>query len=203
MRARIRAGDREAFADLYEEYARAIYNHALRLTGDWSLAEEIMSDTFLTAWATRERLDPDADAPLGPWLYGIATNKAHNARRGLRRRLAFLARQPAAPDVDDFAEETAGRIDDARQLARIHSSLAELRRPEREVIALCVWAGLDYAQAADALGVPVGTVRSRLSRARAKLQRLSQQEAPEPRRGRGEVSSEAAFAALPLREETR
>ncbi|MFB6671451.1 RNA polymerase sigma factor [Streptomyces sp. NPDC056390] len=203
MRARIRAGDREAFADLYEEYARAIYNHALRLTGDWSLAEEIMSDTFLTAWATRERLDPDADAPLGPWLYGIATNKAHNARRGLRRRLAFLARQPAVPDVDDFAEETAGRIDDARQLARIHSSLAELRRPERDVIALCVWAGLDYAQAADALGVPVGTVRSRLSRARAKLQRLSQQDTSEPRPGRGEVSSAAAFAALPLREETR
>ncbi|MET7660457.1 RNA polymerase sigma factor [Streptomyces sp. NPDC005373] len=203
MRARIRAGDREAFADLYEEYARAIYNHALRLTGDWSLAEEIMSDTFLTAWATRERLDPDADAPLGPWLYGIATNKAHNARRGLRRRLAFLARQPAVPDVDDFSEETAGRIDDARQLARIHGSLAELRRPERDVIALCVWAGLDYAQAAEALGVPVGTVRSRLSRARAKLRRLSQQETPEPRPGRGEVSSEAAFAALPLREETR
>ncbi|MFD0027824.1 RNA polymerase sigma factor [Streptomyces sp. NPDC055059] len=203
MRARIRAGDREAFADLYEEYARAIYNHALRLTGDWSLAEEITSDTFLTAWATRERLDPDADAPLGPWLYGIATNKAHNARRGLRRRLAFLARQPAVPDVDDFSEETAGRIDDARQLARIHSSLAELRRPERDVIALCVWAGLDYAQAAEALGVPVGTVRSRLSRARAKLRRLSQQETPEPRSGRGEVSSEAAFAALPLREETR
>ncbi|MCX4647791.1 RNA polymerase sigma factor [Streptomyces sp. NBC_01446] len=203
MRARIRAGDREAFADLYEEYARAIYNHALRLTGDWSLAEEIMSDTFLTAWATRERLDPDADAPLGPWLYGIATNKAHNARRGLRRRLAFLARQPAVPYVDDFSEETAGRIDDARQLVRIHSSLAELRRPERDVIALCVWAGLDYAQAAEALGVPVGTVRSRLSRARAKLRRLSQQETPEPRSGRGEVSSEAAFAALPLREETR
>ncbi|MFG3365777.1 RNA polymerase sigma factor [Streptomyces sp. NPDC090032] len=203
MRARIRAGDREAFADLYEEYARAIYNHALRLTGDWSLAEEIMSDTFLTAWATRERLDPDADAPLGPWLYGIATNKAHNARRGMRRRLAFLARQPAAPDVADFAEETAGRIDDARRLARIHGSLAKLRRAERDVIALCVWAGLDYAQAADALGVPVGTVRSRLSRARAKLQQLSQQEAPEPRPGRGEVSSEAAFAALPLREETR
>ncbi|MGW6399756.1 RNA polymerase sigma factor [Streptomyces sp. NPDC055134] len=207
MRARIRAGDREAFADLYEEYARAIYNHALRLTGDWSLAEEIMSDTFLTAWATRERLapgpGPDADAPLGPWLYGIATNKAHNARRGVRRRLAFLARQPAAPDVDDFAEETAGRIDDARQLARIHGSLARLRRPERDVIALCVWAGLDYAQAADALGVPVGTVRSRLSRARARLRQLSQQEEPEPRPGRGEVSSEAAFAALPLREETR
>ncbi|MFE2985174.1 RNA polymerase sigma factor [Streptomyces sp. NPDC059262] len=203
MRARIRAGDREAFADLYEEYARAIYNHALRLTGDWSLAEEIMSDTFLTAWATRERLDPDADAPLGPWLYGIATNKAHNARRGLRRRLAFLARQPAVPDVDDFSEETAGRIDDARQLARIHSSLAELRRPERDVIALCVWADLDYAQAADALGVPVGTVRSRLSRARANLRRLIQQETPEPRPGRGEVSSEVAFAALPLRKETR
>ncbi|WP_276322825.1 sigma factor [Streptomyces sp. F001] len=57
MRARIRAGDRAAFADLYDEHARAVYNHALRLTGNWSEAEEAMSETFLAAWRTRETVE--------------------------------------------------------------------------------------------------------------------------------------------------
>ncbi|RDG31889.1 RNA polymerase sigma factor [Streptomyces corynorhini] len=225
MRARVRAGDREAFAELYDTYARAVHHHALRLTGDWSTAEEVMSDTFLAAWRVRERLEPDGGS-LKPWLYGIATNKAHSANRGRRRRLAFLAHRPAPPPVADFAEETAGRIDDARKLAAIHTALSRLRRQEREVLALCVWSGLDYQQTAQALGIPVGTVRSRLSRARARLGRLvetqndtenesgneSENETGnesgneterEPRRRRGEVRSEAAFAALSLREETR
>jgi RNA polymerase sigma-70 factor (ECF subfamily) len=201
MRARIRAGDREAFADLYEEYARAVYNHALRLTGDWSAAEEVMSETFLAAWRTRERLEPDGGS-IKPWLLGITTHKAHNANRGLRRRLAFLAHRPAQPAVEDFADEAAGRIDDTRRLAVVRAALSRLRRQEQEVLALCVWSGLGYEQAAEALGIPVGTVRSRLSRARAKLSRLSE-ENPEPRRARGEIESGAAFAALPLQEETR
>lgn len=219
LRRRIRAGDRQAFADLYDEHARAVYHHALRLTGDWSDAEEIMSDTFLTAWSTRERVLPDGGS-LRPWLLGIATHKAHNAHRSLRRRLAFLARTPAPPPVDDFADETAGRIDDARRLAAVQAALHRLRRPEREVLALCVWSGLDYAQAAEALDIPVGTVRSRLSRARERLSRLSTEHtaagparqpgrqpdrnarSTEPRRARGEVTSRAAFASLPAEEET-
>ncbi|WSL21606.1 RNA polymerase sigma factor [Streptomyces sp. NBC_01283] len=213
MHARIRAGEREAFGELYEAYARTVYNHALRLTGDWSTAEEVMSETFLAAWRTRERLEPGGGS-LKPWLLGIATHKAQNANRGLRRRLAFLSRQPSPSQVADFAEESAGRMDDARKLAAVHGALRRLRRPEREVLVLCVWSGLDYAQAAQALGVPVGTVRSRLSRARARLRKLSEdgvdvtgaskvKNVTEPLRGRGEVESEAAFAALPLREEFR
>ncbi|MBR7676360.1 RNA polymerase sigma factor [Streptomyces daliensis] len=202
MRRRIRAGDRQAFADLYEDHARTVYHHALRLTGDWSTAEEVMSETFLTAWRTRERLEPDGGSPR-PWLLGIATHKADNAKRALRRRLAFLARRAEPPTVADFAQETAGRVDDARRLAAVHAALSRLRRSEREVLTLCVWSGLDYAQTAEALGIPVGTVRSRLSRARARLRRLSEEEEHgERRRGRGEVSSEAAFAALSEREET-
>ncbi|UUU24662.1 RNA polymerase sigma factor [Streptomyces sp. DSM 40750] len=218
VRARIRAGDREAFAEVYDAYARAVYNHAYRLTGDWSTAEEVMADTFLDAWRTREQLEPDGGT-LKPWLLGMATNKARNANRGLGRRLAFLARRPAPDPVADFAEETAGRLDDARRLAAVRQVYGRLRRGEREVLALCVWSGLDYAQAAEALGVPVGTVRSRLSRARARLsrltdERLSEQRAErranggaetrtdrrEPGRRRGEVEGEAAFAALPLKE---
>lgn len=205
VRARIRAGDRAAFADLYDQYARAVYNHALRLTGNWSEAEEAMSETFLAAWRTRETVEPEGGS-LKPWLLGIATHKAHNANRGLRRRLAFLARSPQPRLVEDFADEAAGRIDDARRLAVVHEALGQLRRQDREVFALCVSAGLDYQQAAEALGIPVGTVRSRLSRARARLARISSGELDrakaEPRGPFGEKESEAAFAAMFLQEET-
>ncbi|MCG7523401.1 RNA polymerase sigma factor [Streptomyces sp. OfavH-34-F] len=225
MRARIRAGDRDAFAELYEEYARPVYNHAYRLTGDWSTAEETMSETFLAAWRTRHTVEPEGESLL-PWLLGIATNKARNANRGNGRRLAFLARRPAPEPVADIADATAGHVDDTRRLAAVRQALGGLRRQDREVLALCVWSGLDYGEAAEALDIPVGTVRSRLSRARARLRRLTDERldtAPdgpvrtartarraesvrsgrEPRPGRGEVGGRAAFVALPIQEEAR
>ncbi|WP_406011432.1 RNA polymerase sigma factor [Streptomyces sp. NBC_00637] len=224
MRGRVRGGERAAFAELYELYATAVYNHALRLTGDWSVAEEVMSETFLAAWRGRGEVAVEGGS-LRPWLFGIATNKARNADRSLRRRLAFLARRAEAgagsgtgadEAVGDFAEEVVGRIDDSRRLAEVRRVLGRLRRHEREVIALCVWGGLDYTQAAEALGVPVGTVRSRLSRARARLREIVERETrqsgreerrterrTEPRSRRGEVESEAAFAVLPIQEEAR
>ncbi|WP_335970645.1 RNA polymerase sigma factor [Streptomyces sp. CA2R106] len=76
---------------------------------------------------------------------------------------------PRAESVPDFADEVTGRLVDAEQVAAAKAALEGLRRSEREVFTLCVWGGLDYASAAEALGIPVGTVRSRLSRARAKL----------------------------------
>ncbi len=172
MRTRIRAGDRQAFGALYEEYARPVYNHAYRLTSDWSTAEEVMSETFLAAWRTRHALEPEGESLL-PWLLGIATNKARNANRGTWRRRAFLARRPAPDPVADIADATAGHVDDTRRLAAVRQALDGLRHQDREVLALCVWSGLDYAEAAEALGVPVGTVRSRLSRARERLRRLT------------------------------
>ncbi|MEU1183083.1 RNA polymerase sigma factor [Streptomyces sp. NPDC005820] len=212
MRGRVRGGEREAFAELYELHSTAVYHHALRLTGDWSAAEEVMSETFLAAWRGREDVEAGGGS-LRPWLFGIATNKARNADRGLRRRLAFLARRSTEEAVDDFAEDVAGRVDDTRRLAEVRRVLGRLRRHEREVIALCAWGGLDYAQAAEALGVPVGTVRSRLSRARARLRTFVEEEGRtahtsrtgfmEPLARRGEVESEAAFVALPFQEEAR
>jgi RNA polymerase sigma factor (sigma-70 family) len=199
VRRRVREGDREAFALLYEQFARAVYNHGLRLTGDWSTAEEIMSETFLTAWRTRVRVQEDGGSLL-PWLLGIATHKADNARRGARRRQLFLVRQPQPRVQEDFAPGTIGRIDDARYLRAVQSALGRLRRQEREVLALCVWSGLDYQQTAEALGIAVGTVRSRLSRARKKLARLAEEDR-EPPTARGEMTSAAAIAALPVREE--
>ncbi|MGW4109239.1 RNA polymerase sigma factor [Streptomyces sp. NPDC004976] len=199
VRRRVRQGDREAFAQLYEEFAGLVYNHGLRLTGDWSTAEDIMSETFLAAWRNRAEVHEDGGTLL-PWLLGIATHKADNARRGVRRRQLFMARQPQPAPVEDFAPQAVGRIDDVRRLRAVQASLDKLRRHEREVLALCVWSGLDYRQTAQALGVSVGTVRSRLSRARKKLARLAEEDMEPPTR-RGEMTSAAAIATVPARKE--
>ncbi|MFF1277540.1 RNA polymerase sigma factor [Streptomyces marokkonensis] len=199
MRRRVREGDREAFAQLYEEFADVVYNHALRMTGDWSAAEDIMSETFLAAWRNRGKVRKDGGTLL-PWLLGIATHKADNVRRSVRRRQLFLARQPRPAPMEDFAPQAAGRIDDVRRLRAVQASLGRLQRHEREVLALCVWSGLDYRQTAEALGISVGTVRSRLSRTRKKLARLTE-ENMEPPTARGEMTSAAAIAAVPARKE--
>ncbi|MEU7467010.1 RNA polymerase sigma factor [Streptomyces sp. NPDC044984] len=200
LRRRIRAGDHDAFGDLFDAYARSVYNHAYRLTGDWATAEEAVSLTFLDAWRLRARLDEEGGS-LRPWLLGITTNVVRNTRRAARRHAAAVARLPRDETVRDFADEVAGRLDDAAQLALVHTALAELRRPEREVLALCVWSGLDYAAAAEALGVPVGTVRSRLSRARKKLAKhLKSQEPPA---SRGQMRGDRITAVGPLREGNR
>ncbi|MFI6205423.1 RNA polymerase sigma factor [Streptomyces sp. NPDC051041] len=197
LRTRVRAGDHEAFGDLFDAYARSVYNHAFRLTGDWASAEDVVSLTFLDAWRLRDRLDEEGGS-LRPWLLGIATNVARNIRRAARRHSAAVARLPRDETVRDFAEEVAGRVDDAAQLALVRTALAKLRRAEREVLALCVWSGLDYAAAADALGVPVGTVRSRLSRARKKLAKHM-----EPPEARGQIRGDRTTAVRPLREGNR
>jgi RNA polymerase sigma-70 factor (ECF subfamily) len=171
LRARVRAGDPDAFGALFDDCARAVYNHAFRLTGDWSVAEEVVSLTFLEAWRLRVRLDADGGS-LGPWVHGICVNVARNIGRAERRHRAAMSRLAPPPEVADFADEVAGRLDDAARVAAAKTAIGALNRREQEVIELCVWSGLDYAMAAEALGIPVGTVRSRLSRARKKLQRL-------------------------------
>jgi RNA polymerase sigma factor (sigma-70 family) len=167
-RARIRDGDPDAFGALFDEHSGQVYNLALRLTGEWASAEEVVSLTFLEAWRRRASVTADGES-LKPWLMAIAVNVTRNRARAARRHRAALARLPRASVVPDFADELAGRIDDTAQLARVRAALRTLRPAERDVVALCVWSGLDYAAAARALGIPVGTVRSRLSRARARL----------------------------------
>nr|WP_079058777.1 RNA polymerase sigma factor [Streptomyces ossamyceticus] len=196
MRARIRDGDAEAFGEVFDAYARSVYNHAFRLTGDWSTAEDIVSLTFLEAWRLRDRLDREGGSPR-PWLLGIATNVARNSRRTARRHAAAVARLPRPESVRDFADDVAGKLDDTAYLRAVRTAVARLRRPEREVLALCAWGGLDYAAAAEALGVPVGTVRSRLSRARAKLATAL---AGEPVAGRGQTQGGRTPVAGPIQE---
>ena len=209
-RARVRAGDPEAFRGLFDEHARSVYNHGFRLTGDWSVAEEVVSLTFLEAWRLRGRIDADADGSLRPWLLGIATNVARNVRRAAWRYDGALARLPRQSSEPDFAEDLVARLDDQERIARVRAALTVLRTPEREVLALCVLAGLDYAEAAEALAVPVGTVRSRLSRARTRLSRLVAAGritppgvAREPPGGHGQVTADRAIAVRFVQESVR
>ncbi|MFF3910324.1 RNA polymerase sigma factor [Streptomyces sp. NPDC001848] len=191
LRARLRAGEPAAFAELFDIYARGVYNHAFRLTADWSTAEDVMAATFMEAWRLRHRIDPEGGS-LRPWLLGIATNTARNQYRSNRRyRRAALATAAAELNVPDHADEVRTQIDDQRRLAVALRALATLRRPEREVIALCLGEGLDYEAAATALGIPVGTVASRLSRARRKLRSLTDDALAHPSHPAGDAMDTA------------
>lgn len=183
LRARVRDGDPVAFGRIFDEHARVVYRHAVRWTGDWAAAEDVVSLTFLEAWRLRRKLFP-GDESLLPWLLGIATNVLRNTSRAARRHQAALKRLPPRGSEADFAEELVSRLADTERLAAARAALQRLSGPEREVFALCVWSGLEHAAVAEALGIPVGTVRSRLSRARSRLRQLTDQElAPELGRG--------------------
>jgi RNA polymerase sigma factor (sigma-70 family) len=116
------------------------------------------------------------DDSLRPWLLGIATNVTRNTARAARRHQAALSRIPPPDPVPDFADEVTRRLADTEELAAAQRALSTMRRGEREVFTLCVWEGLDAATAAEALGVAVGTVRARLSRARKRLRKLTELE---------------------------
>ncbi|WP_418957626.1 RNA polymerase sigma factor [Streptomyces tritici] len=197
MRKRFRRGDPDALAELYDEHARVLHRYALRVTGNWAEAEDVVSATFLEAWRSREKLRPEGDG-LRPWLLGIATNVMRRNARTRRLRELALARLPERGSVPDFADDLVAHLADTEELRAAQAALARLRRRDREVFTLVVWGGLDYAAAAEALGVAVGTVRSRLSRARSRLRELAAEEARSPRRpAHAAEPAEAAEAAGP------
>ena len=171
LRARVRASDPDAFAVLFDEHAPAVYRYAVGLSGDWSVAEEVVSLTFLEAWRLRLAVRPDGGS-LRPWLLGIAVNVARNQARAARRHQAAMSRLPPPPDLRDFADELAGRLDDRHRLAALRAAVRGLPAGERDVL-ICVWSGLGCAEAAEALGVPEGTVRTRLARARRRLRAVA------------------------------
>ena len=168
--ARACAGDHSAFGDLFVRHANRIHNYCFRRTGSWTLAEDATSQTFMEAW--RKRSSIAVTDSLLPWLFVAANNACRNTERGRRRTANLLAKTPLTQDVGDHADEVAARIDSERQMQRVLSALRTLKRADQDVVAMCDWEGLSYEEAAAALGVPIGTVRSRLSRARARLKVL-------------------------------
>jgi RNA polymerase sigma factor (sigma-70 family) len=167
----VRDGDVRAFAELFERHGRRVLAHCFRRTADHTLAEDCLSMVFLEAWRHRRGVRL-AGHSLLPWLLAVANNVLRNQRRSLRRYRAALGRVPAQPAEPDFAEDVAGRLDDQRRMRTLVDLVGRLGQADRDVLELCVWDGLTYEEAAVAMGVAVGTVRSRLSRARERLRQL-------------------------------
>jgi RNA polymerase sigma factor (sigma-70 family) len=165
------ASDPGSFGFLFDRHADRIYTFCIRRTGDREAAEDLTSATFLHAWRRRDDVRFFGESAL-PWLYGVAANLTRRHLRGSRRHRANLALLVRGGDEPDPADDVARRLDDSLRLHEVVRAIHSLPQPDQEVIALCVWEELSYEQAAVALGVPVGTVRSRLSRARARLRAL-------------------------------
>lgn len=189
------SGDAEAFTALFDRHAGAVRAYCARRTGSLDASEDLVSIVFLEAWRRRGQVELVHDSAL-PWLYGVASHTiAHRTRTTLRHRRA-ISRLPPVMLAPDHAEDVAARIDDQRRLEAVRRAMGGLSRADQDVLVLCAWQQLDYAAAAVALGVPVGTVRSRLSRARARLARAVQERPPEPA---GPVHGEARARADPAR----
>jgi RNA polymerase sigma-70 factor, ECF subfamily len=166
--------DPRAFGVIFERHFGAIHGY-LRRRLDRQLADELASQTFLVAFDRRRHFDPGRPDSR-PWLFGIATNLARNHRRREIRELRAMA--ALAPEPLMAIDGVESRVDAERLRGRLAQALAELPPEEADVLLLLVWAELDQAEIADALAIPVGTVKSRLSRARGRLQNELQLPAP-------------------------
>jgi RNA polymerase sigma-70 factor (ECF subfamily) len=154
----------ERFAAVFDRHYRHIYAYAARRLGR-EIAEDVASETFLVAFDRRTGYDT-ARVDARPWLYGIASNVIARHARAESRRYTMLVRADANHVVDAHDEVVAGRIDALAVRGRLARALARLSQPDRDVLLLVAWAGLNQQEAAVALDIPPGTARSRLHRAR-------------------------------------
>jgi RNA polymerase sigma-70 factor, ECF subfamily len=167
-------GDREAFAAIYRRHSATVYRFARLMTGCNAAAEDVVQESFLALLREAGRYDP-ARASLATYLYGVARNQT---RRRLHRdrRFVGLSDEYDSPAATSVADELT-RED---ELARLRRAILSLPSRYREALVLCELQDVSYADAAAAMGCAVGTVRSRLHRARAlladKMQRSSQRD---------------------------
>jgi RNA polymerase sigma factor (sigma-70 family) len=151
-----------AFADDY-----AVLRRYLQRRLGLETAEEIVAETFAVAYARWDRFD--RSRPLRPWLFGIATNLARRHHRDEERKLRAYERTGVDPVVTETDAESITRLDSDALKRLLAQLLAGLRAQDREVLLLHAWADLSDEEIASALGLPVGTVKSRLSRMRERL----------------------------------
>lgn len=168
------AHDGTAFGELFERHSTAVYNHCFRRTGSWSTAEDLTSVVFLEAWRRRKEVRLSGESIL-PWLLAVANNTIRNSDRSIRRHRRLLAKLTGFSSTR-FENDADQRMDDERAMSMILAKLSALRIDELEILALCDWSNLSYAEASAALDIPIGTVRSRLSRAREHLQSLIEED---------------------------
>jgi RNA polymerase sigma factor (sigma-70 family) len=159
----------EHFTVLFRRHAPYIQRYVVRRLGQ-DAADDIVAETFLLAFRHRDAYD-QTRADARPWLYGIATNLIGRHRRAETRLYRALARTGADPVTEPFTDRVDDRVSASTASRRLAAGLARLSAESRDTLLLVVWGDLSYEEAAAALGVPVGTVRSRVSRARSRLRR--------------------------------
>lgn len=156
--------DPGAFAELYERHAADIHRYAARRLG-LTTADDITSATFVIALRGLARYDL-ARPSARPWLYGIAAHLIDRHWRQEVRALRALARTGHDPVAESWEQGTADRMSAQAVNRPLAAALARLTNGDRQVLLLIAWADLTYQEVADALAIPIGTVRSRLNRAR-------------------------------------
>lgn len=166
----------EAFEVVFTRHFDALHRYLERRLG-LTAADELASEIFARAFEHRRRFDLN-ESNAAPWLYGIASNLISRHRRDERRALHALARAVERPDIDAESQEAVMRADAEAHRARLAQALADLKRGDRDALLLAAWADLTYAQIAVALAVPVGTVRSRINRARSQMAAALGESAP-------------------------
>ena len=158
----------ERFAELFDRHAPHLYRYCARRAGPQD-ADDLVAETFLAAFGQRSGYDqayPDAR----PWLYGIATNLLGTYQRQEIRQFRLLqAAAPRAVAAFDDSERVVATVAAQSARPRLAAALAGLSQPDRDVLLLIAWEDLSYHEVARALEIPVGTVRSRLHRARSQL----------------------------------
>jgi RNA polymerase sigma-70 factor (ECF subfamily) len=172
-------GQTEAFGALVRRYERELYGYLRRYLGDASLADDVFQNTFLQVYVKSGQYE--TGRPVRPWLYTIATNQAIDAlRRNGRHQLLSLDQQReelADGELSSLVETLESDCPDPLEVARekerrekIRASVDRLPDFLRQVLVLAYYQGLKYREIADILGIPVGTVKSRLHAALVKLQ---------------------------------
>jgi RNA polymerase sigma factor (sigma-70 family) len=177
MRASV--DDPAAFQVVFDRYHSRIFSYLAGRVGPTD-AEDLASDVFVAAFRQRAKFRNDA-VSAGPWLYGIAANLARRHYRSSARRRRAYGRAPSGGGVW-FDPDAVAHIDAERRVRSLRDELNRLRSKDREVLFLYALADLSYAEIAEALDIPIGTVRSRLSRIRERLRNLL----PEDGKDKGE-----------------
>ena len=159
------------FGELFDRHARPLRRYAASRAGN-AVADDVMSETFLIAFERRDTFDHSWD-DAGPWLFGIATNVLRQHHRAESLRLKTIARS-GQEVADDAFVAVASRVDARLAIRKIAAILKSMSTVNRDSLLLWAWADLTYEQIAHATGVPIGTVRSRINRARSVLRHASE-----------------------------
>jgi RNA polymerase sigma factor (sigma-70 family) len=167
----VSGGSHAAFAELFRRHLKSVWNHAYRLTGSQHIAEDVASNTFLTVWRKRSQVVLVSDSAL-PWLLAVAGNLARDEYKSSRRRIRLTRRVVEPVVVPDHADSTADRVDGESGFRRLVAAIQRLPPSQRRAVELCLVAEMSQPDAAAVLGVGEVTLRSNLSRARARLREM-------------------------------